>query len=609
MFGRKQFTVIFLLVFGWVSAQTDTISLREVLIPDAALLRYSQTRQEIKVKDTAIATNRQTLGGFLQFNTPVYIKENGFGGVASPSFRGTTAQQTAVIWNGININSQFNGQTDFNTVNFSDASSVTVRSGGGSVLYGTGAIGGSVHLNNELKYGDHFDNRLFVNYGSFNTQNVNYRVDAGSKKWSVQAIASYNRSDNDYPFVDSRRHNLNGQYYNTGLNIASGVKLNARNVLNFYGQISSGTRHFSLLFPSETKTKYADDNLRSVLEWQNYSGRLTSRTRVAFLDENYRYFPTLSETNPSFGHAKTVLAKYDGSYRIGSRFFVNAIVDYNKVNGEGSDVRKTERNVGSGALLGRFAGERFVGEIGVKKEISNDYESPVLFSGGVKYRITKNYVIRINTSKNFRIPTFNDLYWGQGGNPDLKPETSWQVEFGQELKFTGFSLAVSGYYMKVDDMIQWIPGGNGNWFPQNLNKAEMYGIEAILSAQKNTGIGKFSFNGTYSYTISQNEETGNQLIYVPIHKGNASVSWEMHRFFADVQSMYNGEVFTRGDNNRRYNLDGYMVVNGGIGFYADRKKSVAIRARVNNVFDQEYFTMVDRPYPGRYYQASLTLKL
>ena len=79
--------------------------------------------------------------------------------VSSPSFRGTTAQQTAVVWNGININSQLLGQTDFNTVSTRGYNSIAVKAGGGSVVYGSGAIGGTIHLNNDLKFKKTFKNR------------------------------------------------------------------------------------------------------------------------------------------------------------------------------------------------------------------------------------------------------------------------------------------------------------------------------------------------------------------------------------------------------------------------------------------------------------------
>src|SRR5690606_13909189 len=133
-----------------VSAQSNAILLDEVIISDVTLREFSKSQSILTITDSTITKNNASLTDLLKFTTPIYFKENGYGMVSSPSFRGTTAQQTAVIWNGININSQFNGQTDFNTISSKSFNEIDVKSGGGSVVYGTSAIGGSIHLNNQL---------------------------------------------------------------------------------------------------------------------------------------------------------------------------------------------------------------------------------------------------------------------------------------------------------------------------------------------------------------------------------------------------------------------------------------------------------------------------
>jgi len=187
--------------------------------------------------------------------------------VSSPSFRGTTAQQTAVVWNGININSQLNGQTDFNTITTRDFNAIAVRAGGGSSIYGSSAIGGSIHLNNTINFKEHFSNSLRLNYGSFNTFGGNYKLDVSNGKFSAQVSISRNSSDNDYEYVDSNDKNLNGQYYTTSINAAVGYKIDENNFLKLYSQVFDGERHFSLIFPSEIPTKYQDQNTRNLLEW------------------------------------------------------------------------------------------------------------------------------------------------------------------------------------------------------------------------------------------------------------------------------------------------------------------------------------------------------
>ncbi|UJH91970.1 TonB-dependent receptor plug domain-containing protein [Antarcticibacterium sp. 1MA-6-2] len=121
------------------------------------------------------------------------------------------------MWNGININSQFNGQIDFNTINAAGFDEIAVRGGGGSVAYGTGAIGGTVHLNTNLSFRDRLENDLFLEYGSFNTLDARYRLKAGWEKWSISVAGAHNSSDNDYEWPNARK-NLNGQFYSNSIN-------------------------------------------------------------------------------------------------------------------------------------------------------------------------------------------------------------------------------------------------------------------------------------------------------------------------------------------------------------------------------------------------------
>ena len=151
----KKLYLFILFINGTASmyAQLDSIQhLTEVMVIDAKLEDYSEGFELIQLSDTLIARNSVSLTDVLNFNTTIYFKENGYGMVSSPSFRGTNASQTAVIWNGISINSNLNGQTDFNTITPSSFNTIIIRSGGGSTQYGSGAVGGSIHLNNTIDF-------------------------------------------------------------------------------------------------------------------------------------------------------------------------------------------------------------------------------------------------------------------------------------------------------------------------------------------------------------------------------------------------------------------------------------------------------------------------
>ena len=189
-------------------AQLDSIQkLDEVVLSDVKLKRYASGYKITTLNDSILEKSPWSLTDLLRYNSNIYFKENGYGMVSSPSFRGTNASQTAVVWNGININSQLNGQVDFNTINNSNYNSVEIRSGGGSVQYGSGAIGGSVHLSNDLSFAQHTDQLLRMSYGSFDTKRANYGLSTGTDTWSINLGVAYVDSENDYKYLGTEKIN------------------------------------------------------------------------------------------------------------------------------------------------------------------------------------------------------------------------------------------------------------------------------------------------------------------------------------------------------------------------------------------------------------------
>ena len=207
---KRVFSLIIQLLCCYSYAQIKPIELNEVTVTDWYLSKNLDIQNTRKLNDSEVKSHAgNSLTSLLNNQSLIFFKENGLGMVSSPSFRGTTAQQTAVIWNGININSALNGQTDFNLLSAKQFNQITVRAGGGSSRYGTGAIGGSIHLSNHLNYKEGFEAELFNQYGSFNTwfNQVQFRL-ASSKK-TLQVQLSRTASDNDYKYVNSPFKNVN----------------------------------------------------------------------------------------------------------------------------------------------------------------------------------------------------------------------------------------------------------------------------------------------------------------------------------------------------------------------------------------------------------------
>ncbi len=613
---KLRFVFCFLLLCQISLAQKDSItSLKEVYVSDKNLKKYSTSQSVLQLNDSIISKNEALLTDLLNFNSSLYFKEYGRGMLSTVSFRGTTSSQTAVIWNGININSQMNGSTDFNTISGSDYNSISVKAGGGSVIYGSGAIGGTVHLNNDLLFFNRFENNLRLDYGSFNTIAINYKTSISNKKWSTQIGFSKNSSTNDYKYLDrytwrgEQRWNQNGQYDIITLNANVGYKLNENHVLKLYSQTSNTDRNTSLITETDTKSKYVNGFNRNLLEYDGNFGKLKTNFKTAYIFENYQYFANISSKNFTYGKTENLITKLDLDYALFKSTQINGIVDYSRTNGYGTSFGDHIREISSASLLVRQdIGSDWKTEFGIRKEFTNNYKSPLLFNFGSSAKLSDWYTLKLNVSRNFRIPTYNDLYWETGGNPDLKPESSYQGEIGNVFKFRNITWTQNFYYIKVKDMLQWVPGPSGIWAPINQDKVNSYGTETLVNWKKSFGKNIFAVNATYAYTISEDDKTKNQIFYVPFHKATGAVSYSRNKISAYYQILYNGFVYTTADNNAADTIKDYTVSNIGIDYDFKFLDSFKLGFQVLNLLNKNYESLENRPMPGRNFNMFITLK-
>ena len=614
MIVRKLLFYFFVLMCQLISAQDDAaIKLKEVVVSDRTLYSANKSQSIQVLNDSVISKNQSSLTNLLNFNSVLYFKEYGRGMLSTVSFRGTTASQTAVIWNGINVNSQLNGSADFNTFMAHDFNSVSIKAGGGSVSYGSGAIGGTVHLNNNLVFKNQFENDLRLDYGSFNTIGVNYKVNVSNKRWSTQVGFSRNSSDNDYDYVGLytsngvQRKNENGQYETSNLFANVGYKVKPNAVLTLYSQSSNTDRNLSLISESDSRTKYINTFSRNLLEYNEAKERFTTNYKLAYLTEKYQYFENIDRADFSFGKTESLIGKVDLGYKLTQSIQLNGILDYNHTKGFGTSFGDNTRQIGGIAIKAvEQHNEKWQNELGFRKEASSDYESPFLFSLGSSYAFNSFYNLKVNASRNFRIPTFNDLYWETGGNPNLSPESSYQAEVGNVFSYKKIKLTETVYYIKIKDMISWAPLDGSNWSPENINRVNSYGSETNLGWADSFGKSNIALNASYAYTVSKDLETKEQLLYVPYHKFNSNVSYSYNKIEATYQFLFNGAVSTPSE---KYKLvKEYWVSNLGVYYDLGTKYTCKIGLQALNLFNKQYQSVSQHIMPGRNFLINLIFK-
>ena len=599
------------------AAQIDTLQvLPEVILSDSKLKNHSVGIALEKISDSTIQRSRTALTEVLRANSTIYFRENGPGGVASASFRGTNAAQTAVVWNGININSQLTGQSDFNTLSSKNYDQLDVRVGGGSIIYGSGAVGGSVHLGNDIRFNKGLSTTVTAGYGSFDTQIATAKTQFSNTNFYIDAGLDYQRSENDFDYLDTdNQFNENGQYDNLNAIFNMGYLLKNKgdrtHLLKLHHNTYVGNRNFSGTLTAPSNDGYEDRNTRTLAIWENLGTRFNGKLRAAHIFEQFRYFANNQTDDNDLGKSIRYLANYEATYKLDRKKELTVIGEVNHISAAGASIVSTTRNQGSiVALWKQQLTNQFTYEIQARQELVEGFDSPFLLGAGFDYAFAKAYTLTFNASKNYRIPTFNDAYWsgpGAVGNPDLKPETSIQAEIGLKRTRKNLTLGLRGFYINTDDLIQWQPNLSGIWSPINIADSEHYGIEGALDYTAIMGSHKVTTTAQYAYTQAEDVARGKQLIYVPAHKAILGIAHNYGRLSSYVQTTFVDRVFTTTDNTAQ--VDGYAIAHIGTSYDILHKQGTKLQvmARVNNLFNTNYQTVAFRPNPGRNFLLQTTI--
>lgn len=591
------------------NAQLDSIQhLPEVMMTDSKLVHFSKGFKLEKLSDSIVERNATSLTETLRYNSSIYFKENGFGMVSSPSFRGTNAAQTAVIWNGININSIFTGQTDFNTISPLNYDEIAIRSGGGGVQYGSGAVGGSIHLNNSYSFKKINNTIVGLHSGSFSTIGANASTTQTWGDHYLNVGVDFIGSDNDFEFVGKNMTNTHGQFLRFAANVNEARKLK-RGVATWNSEYIYNDRNFSGSLNTIGKDGYKDISTRNLWLLQQKNGVFNTKASVAHLFEQFRYFPDTEKPCYDDGMANTFIGALQSEVLLRKKLRINGKVEYSYINAEGDNVGENSRKtLATVLLINHKISDDFNYGLNIRKEFFNDFDNPFLFSADAKWKVSKFYALRLNGSKNYRVPTFNDLYWYAGGNVNLHPETSYQLELGQEFSFGKLNVDVAAYYISSKDLIKWVPENGIIWEPVNINKARNYGAEfnmgySVKLLKQHT----LGFTANYSYTKAEDLEKEKQLIYVPFHKATGTLQYNFKTLLVYFQGLYNGEAYTTTDNSAA--VEAYKNFNMGAEYTFSSTPKITFGGRFKNVFNVYYENVAYRPMPSRNIQLFLKFNI
>jgi len=599
--------ILFLLSCNVVAQKSAVIPIDEVQVYSHFSPNYHVGYSISTITDSVLKKENYKLSELLQKYSNVYIKEQGSGMLASISMRGSGAAHTAVYWNGIPINSALNGQTDFNTIFTSLYNKISIRKGGGSVLLGSGAIGGAINLENEIQFQNKITGLLSTSLGSYQSYATSFALNHSTPVVAFQMGFNGFSSKNNYEYSNSELKNENGEIKHYTLHLNAGYKLNNKNSLYVKGLYNNSDRNTSgtLFMTSNANLTYQTQKL--LLGYKMKGERLKSELKTAYLKEDYKYIfssevPDLYSDNGSLKWFNN----YNTIYSLNSGIQLQGGLTYELLFGKGTSIEHSDRQkLALYTSLHHKVSKKLQYNFSVRKEWTDIYEIPIVFSFDTKQIWHKQHSTSFNFSTNYRIPTLNDLYWKPGGNLDLIPEKNWSAELGYEWKTPHFQLGITPYISNSSNLIQWRPVNSFIWQPFNIQKVKTVGLEFDFNSTIKFGQNQFNGQLQYSYTNSKDDSIGKQLIYVPYHLGNLTFTLDFDNWEVSLTEKFTGKAYSTTTNTD--SIDNYWLMNVGVKRNLFRQK-MTIGFDINNLFSRDYQIVSSRPMPKRNFNLLINYK-
>jgi vitamin B12 transporter len=608
-------------VFPEVNVESDRI-----IDEDLKFTSFTKISDEVV---TQIAGNDITRA--ITLSPGVFVQDHGgMGGLKTLSMRGMNSQQSLIMIEGMRLNSSQNGSFDLNKIPAGVFDDIQVIKGGVSALLGGNAIGGAVNM--EIEDVTIEDDEVysgtegFYSYGSFSNWAVNSGLKGKLDSTYYGFFLELNTTDGDYPFEinefgtvkEARRKNA---AYDKGIISAfweyEGKKYEIKNIALLsglgggipgavvQGNIENSSAEFfqwDLMIISKHSYKYSDEldfNAGLLLNFGDFNytdtNDITHNPEMNFFTKDFRLeagadhdlsFANL-KLNTSFGYSTLVgdmLQPSAESYVDRPEFSLSLLSNTDDLH------------LSFGSLKA---------QIGIRMdaiEKLTPFYSPI---AGMIY--TANFFpanLKLNWSRNFRAPSFNEMYYLNYGNVNLKPERSQSWNLSLELfPYETINFSASAFLINTQDQIISIPKGPMNWSAQNMAEVESKGLEFNIAGVYDM------FTYSLSYTIMETLDNspqsmtyGKQIVYVPNELISGYLTASKWDFTLGFSGNYASHRFSLPDNSYNSMLPRHTVINS---FLEYQIEVINLRFECNNLFDERYDIIKNYPMPGRSFRIAL----
>lgn len=636
--------------------------LREQKVREVSVQAQRQDERRIELNSSKI--DRKTiqelqpedLGVLMQKFPGVALKSyGGLGGLKTFSVRSLGSQHTATVLDGFLLQNAQVGQLNLGqiptnsiecvrlgTSNYQTLSPVSALFGGNELAITT--FEGSTSFNSRKI-------RVSSKYGSFGQFDDYLAFQYAKEKIGITVHGKYRRAEGNYPFrlkvlnytYDGIQKNNQLEELHSGATLffrpnsmKQAIRLIYRNTFIDQGLPGATVLYnsYNKQYLNTTQQSFSADwtdkwGLAKVRYYGTYQNDKQIYTDSFYLNQAHLLRKVYKQNNGSLGFSISknkfgeLLTFYGGieeryaQLNIGSQ---NSIVPERWQTYANAGLKVNEKKF----LLDIRLGYQFVLE---RDSVGLSFNQRNLFAPALNLESREigriNWKAGVFLASTSRLPSFNELYYSQVGNKQLKPEEAKQVVLSngisKSFKKWFFTSKIQIYYNNITNKILAIPTKNlFVWSIQNIGTVHASGVDFVQSVQIqlnenwNTSLmANYSFQRSIDRSSSISPSYGHQIAYTPEHTANIDLSIYRNRTGVRFSSIYVGERFSLNENIPMNLLEPFYTFDLSIfqSFTIKAKHQFNLQVQVKNCADVSYTYVRSFVMPGRNYLLSLNYEL
>lgn len=515
-------------------------------------------------------------------------RSGGRGQLSSVFVRGGETDHTLVLIDGVRSGSATAGARSLATLPLELIERIEVIRGPRAAWYGSDALAGVIAITTRRSNGV----EATVNAGSYGQFGTDVSIVHQAEKLTFRATAGASAADgfNVQPELDQDRDGYDQRF----VKVAADYQTDW-GVWSAQADVVSGSYQYDTSYGDQDQADTL--NRTYLLGWHHQLGQWQHQVQVnRQLDSDAVFGPTSRSpfvTERDEFNYQTSTALSDNLNILGGINWYQESVDKSATVYE--RLSRNNRAVFTGV---NYQLAKLKLEAAARRDDATEYGSNNTWQLAAGYQLNEQWSLRASRGSAFKAPTFNDLYFPGSNNPELLPEHAVSDEIAVDFAAENVQLSLAWFDRDVTNLIQWAVTR-----PENVAKAEIEGLEFTADYQWQ----QWSQTFAYTWLDARDTDSGSRLLLRPENSINWRGSYTADVWSAFVTADYQSR--TRQPSDWYTSLafpDGPSHTLWGVGVSYDLSTELTLRAKVDNLFDKDYYTNYGFATAGTNFGISLS---